>query len=112
MENLVSDLDTIITKLQLLKTDRQQLRSKNKQLEVQLNHLKVEIDQYKTKYINLKKEKEELVGKVNNPLSSNKGDSTDIEVNTVQQKSVDTLKLQLDEFIENIDQCIQIIQAK
>ncbi len=112
MENLKVDLDEIISKLQKLKIDRRRLKAENNQLEVQLNLLKVEVDHYKTEYTNLKKEKEELVGKVNNPLSSNKGDSTDIEVNTVQQKSVDTLKLQLDEFIENIDQCIQIIQAK
>jgi phage shock protein A len=110
MENLVSDLDTIITKLQLLKTDRQQLRSKNKQLEVQLNHLKVEIDQYKTKYINLKKEKEELEGKVNHSLSSKSDDSSIGQEQSA--KKVESLKLQLDEFIEDIDQCIQIIQAK
>ncbi|MFZ1750159.1 MAG: hypothetical protein WAU01_08210 [Saprospiraceae bacterium] len=116
MENLVQNLDEILLKVQLLHDGYLGILSKNENLESEINDLKVEVESYKSEILTLKKEiekKEESVIKstlspTNDKSLAEAKDSLSIN----SEMSNDKIKLQLDEFIEDIDQCIQIIQAK
>jgi len=81
-------------------------------LELKFSALKVEADHYKLKL----KEQIEGEGKDIKTTLSTSDNSDSIKVNSLSfsNKNIDTeqIKLRLDEFIEDIDQCIQIIQAK
>jgi SMC interacting uncharacterized protein involved in chromosome segregation len=115
MENLIKNLDEILESVQQLKESYQHLTDENKKLEVQLSHLKVETDRYKNEISELKKELEEKAeAEINTTLSTT--DKTAQEGPDVhrqhQNVTNERIRLQLDGFIEEIDQCIQIIQAK
>ena len=115
MKNLVQNLDKILEVSGEIKTKYQDLKKKNRELEVQLSDLKVEADQYKQEIIYLKKELEEKSEKENNSMLSQTDNSSveSIAILKQEQKANNNrIQLQLDEFIEDIDQCIQIIQAK
>lgn len=115
MKNLIKNLDEILKSVTELKTGYQFLVKNNKKLEVQLSDLKVEADQYKQEIIYLKKELEEKSEKENNSMLSQTDNSSveSIAILKQEQKANNNrIQLQLDEFIEDIDQCIQIIQAK
>ncbi len=115
MKNLIQNLDEILKSVTKLKIGYQFLVKNNKELEVQLSDLKVEADQYKQEIIYLKKEQEEKSEKENNSmlLQTDNSSVDSIAVLKQEQKNKNArIQLQLDEFIEDIDQCIQIIQAK
>ena len=110
MENLVKNLDEIITKLHKLKEENRRLRSENKKMEVQLSNLKVEADQYKSQYLNITNQREDKA-----QIKVSQQDIKSDNSNTIMASNIDDIEIvkhQLDIFIEDIDQCIQIIQAK
>ena len=92
------------------------MKSDKENLEVQLSNLKVEADLYKLEINKLKKEREEIVAEdIKTTLStSGNTDNTPGDLNSEQPKiaNAEQIKMQLDGFIEDIDQCIQIIQTK
>jgi cell shape-determining protein MreC len=113
-KNLIQSLDKILEISSKVRSKYQDLRKKNVELEVQLSDLKVEADQYKQENIKLKKELGERI-KGDNKTMLVKTDSSSPDISTsgdVADAKNQQIKLQLDEFIEEIDQCIQIIQAK
>ena len=115
MKNLKQNLDEILKSVTELKTGYQVLVKNNKELEVQLSDLKVEADQYKQEIIDLKKKLEEKSEKENHSMLLQTDYSSEDSIATLkmEQKTNNArIQLQLDEFIEDIDQCIQIIQAK
>ena len=98
MKNLIQNLDEILKSVTELKTGYQFLVKNNKQ-----------------EIIYLKKELEEKSEKENNSMLSQTDNSSveSIAILKQEQKANNNrIQLQLDEFIEDIDQCIQIIQAK
>ncbi|MBP6540128.1 MAG: hypothetical protein KA234_07345 [Saprospiraceae bacterium] len=114
MENLVKNLDEIITKLHKLKEENRRLRSENKKMEVQLSNLKVEADQYKSQYLNITNQREDKAQIKFNSVVSQQDIKSD-NSNTIMASNIDDIEIvkhQLDIFIEDIDQCIQIIQAR
>ncbi len=106
--NTGKQLSDILSQVKKLRKAYEVLVKTNKQLEDQLSHLKVEADQYKHENINLKKELEEPVGK--SKSLSLKNDDT--AVGSTEDDKNRQMRLQLDECIKDIDQCIQIMQAK
>jgi len=115
MENLIQNLDVILKSVTEMKAGYQRLKKNNAQLEVQISDLKVEADKYIQEIIKLKKELDERAEVENISMLSleDKTSAISIEALKEEQKSKNaSIKLQLDEFIEDIDQCIQIIQAK
>lgn len=112
MQNLAENLEVIIEKTKRLVNEYHLLKAENVKLEVQLSHLKVEADQYK-KMAEQKMaiEEEEIVEdkteskKIVDIADQNKADQ---EGHTPENKQ---LKIKLDEFIEDLDQCIHIIQS-
>lgn len=115
MKNISQNLDAILKSVISVKTKYHYLKQRNKEIEVQLSDLKVEADHYKQEIIKLKKELEEIEGKVKYSKLSIKDESSVVIVESFKQeqdKNNAQIKLQIDEFIEDIDQCIQIIQSK
>jgi len=115
MKNLSQNLDEILKSVTELKTGYQVLYKNNKELEVHFSNLKVEADQYKQEILHLRKELEEMVMKENHSmlLQTDNLSQAVIEAKSTENKSNSAkIQMQLDEFIEDIDQCIQIIQAK
>ncbi|MBL0101416.1 MAG: hypothetical protein IPP49_16400 [Saprospiraceae bacterium] len=114
MENLVQNLDEILAGINKLREAYIILEEEKNKIEVHLSDLKVEADQYKQENIKLKKELGERI-KGDNKTMLVKTDSSSPDISTsgdVADAKNQQIKLQLDEFIEEIDQCIQIIQAK
>jgi len=105
--NLNRQLDEILIEVRKLRAGYESLAAANSKYEVQLSDLKVEADQYKQENIKLKKELEAKREVKNSKLSQSEDKS---DSSGTDDKS--GMKLQLDEFIKDIDQCIQIIQAK
>lgn len=98
-----------------MKSGYQRLSEINVGLEIQLSHLKVETDQYKEEILKLKKELKDKAEAENIVMLSQSGSSDKSKISasdTDQNVKNAQIKLQLDEFIEDIDQCIQIIQSK
>ncbi|MBK8626663.1 MAG: hypothetical protein IPN86_14170 [Saprospiraceae bacterium] len=116
MENLIAQLGEIFEKVLKLKTKYLLLKSEKQNLEVQLNHLKVEVDQYKSEIVKIKKEQE---GRVAEDIKTTLSTSEDSNLEPIFSKqeqlksaNIEQVKLQLDDFLEDIDQCIQVIQNK
>lgn len=105
--NLNGQLEEILKEVRKLRSGYETLAAANRQYEVQLSDLKVEADQYKKENIKLKKELEEKVEGKNSKLSQ-----SDVRSESSGKGDDAQIKLQLDDFIKDIDQCIQIIQAK
>lgn len=115
MENMINNLDEILKSVIDIRMKYQLLKQRNKDIEVQLSDLKVEADHYKNEIINLKKELDEKEKSVKYSMPVNTDESSKTEVESIRQhqETVNAkMKLQIDEFIEDIDQCIQIIQSK
>lgn len=116
MENLTHKLDFILEKTQKMQSDFKNLKSEKQKLEVQFSHLKVEADHYKKAYLHLKKEQEEANSKeVKNAISvEDDKPKTDPKLLMGDTKPLNTMQIkdQLNGLIEDINQCIQIIQAK
>lgn len=116
MENLIKNLDDIFEKVQKLKSNYQKLKSEKESLEVQLSTLKVETDHYKSALEKIKKEQEELVEvDIKTTLSTSENPSKLLirdKDEPLKNATIEQVRLQLDGFIEDIDQCIQIIQNK
>lgn len=116
MENLIKNLDEIFEKVQKLKSSYKKLKSEKENLEVQLSTLKVETDYYKSALAKIKKEQEELVEvDIKTTLSTSENPEKilirDMD-EPLKNDTIEQVRLQLDGFIEDIDQCIQIIQNK
>lgn len=115
MENLVQNLDEILAGINKLREAYIILEEEKNKIEVHLSDLKVEADQYKQEIIDLKKKLEEKSEKENHSMLLQTDYSSEDSIATLkmEQKTNNArIQLQLDEFIEDIDQCIQIIQAK
>ncbi len=112
MENLFSRLESVLAKLHELKLNYQKLKAEKQDLELRFSHLKVETEQYKLK---LEERKEGERKDIKTTLSTSvNSDSIKVDSMSYSNKNIDAeqIKLRLDEFIEDIDQCIQIIQTK
>ena len=115
MENMIQNLDEILKSVTDIRMKYQLLKQKNNLIETQLSDLKVEAGQYKQEIINLKKELDERGESVKYSMLVNTDEPSVTEVESIkleQKTANDKIKLQLDEFINDIDQCIQIIQSK
>lgn len=113
MENLTENLDEILASVHHLKEKFQHLKAKNQEMLGQINDLKVEVEQCKTENLKLKqtleKRKERTLDSTDSAFNMISG--ADQKIGKMQLNP-DQIKLQLDDFIEEIDQCIQIIQTK
>jgi seryl-tRNA synthetase len=115
MENMIQQLDELLNSVGKLRAKYQVLKNINHQNEVQLSTLKVEADQYKQEISKLKKELKEKEEEIQNSMLSvhNKSSVDAVETDSQEKNKQNSLiQLQLDAFIEDIDQCIQIIQSK
>jgi len=116
MENMViQGLDEILEGMQKLKDQYNRLELRNQELESEYSILKVEAEQYIQENILLKKEVEEKAIVLEKPIlvPTEQSQTVDIEALKLEQKQKNAqIKLQLDGFVEEIDQCIQIIQTK
>ena len=115
MKNLIQNLDEILKSVTELKTGYQFLVKNNKELEVQLSDLKVEADQYKNQINLLQRELENRAKEDKNSMLSITDDVSEDAVQILKQKQNiknAEIKKQLDMFIDDIDQCIQIVQKK
>ncbi|MBK7633405.1 MAG: hypothetical protein IPJ13_03265 [Saprospiraceae bacterium] len=84
-------------------------------MEVQLSDLKVEADQYKNQINLLQRELENRAKEDKNSMLSITDDVSEDAVQILKQKQNiknAEIKKQLDMFIDDIDQCIQIVQKK
>lgn len=113
MQNLAENLELIIEKTKRLVNEYQLLKAENEKLEVQLSHLKVEADQYKNMALQkIVIEEEEIAeDKIESKIKVDIEDQNIAEVLDGQSPDSKQLKIKLDEFIEDLDQCIQIIQS-
>lgn len=113
MQNLAENLELIIGKTKRLLDEYQLLKAENEKLEVQLSHLKVEADTYKniTQQKSAIEEEEIVVDKTESKVKLDIVDQNNAVVNDVISSDSKQLKFKLDEFIEDLDQCIQIIQS-
>jgi hypothetical protein len=113
MQNLAENLELIIEKTKRLVNEYQLLKAENEKLEVQLSHLKVEADQYKKMAEQkIAIEEEEIVEvKKESEIKVDIADQNKAEVDEGKTPDNKQLKIKLDEFIEDLDQCIQIIQS-
>ncbi|MBK8054741.1 MAG: hypothetical protein IPK35_16120 [Saprospiraceae bacterium] len=114
-KNLIQSLDKILEISSKVRSKYQDLRKKNVELEVQLSDLKVEADQYKNQINLLQRELENRVKEDKNSMLSITDDVSEDAVQILKQKQNiknAEIKKQLDMFIDDIDQCIQIVQKK
>ncbi|MBK9735857.1 MAG: hypothetical protein IPO92_13205 [Saprospiraceae bacterium] len=116
MENiLIHKLDEVLTSVERLKEKYKLLSGQNEILTNQISILKVETEKYKQEIKKIKEasEKKDVDGVISILPKSDVPSSEEIEALKNEQKEKNAqIKLQLDGFIEDIDQCIQIIQAK
>jgi hypothetical protein len=114
-KNLIQSLDKILEISSKVRSKYQDLMKKNVELEVQLSDLKVEADQYKNQINLLQRELENRVKEDKNSMLSITDDVSEDAVQILKQKQNiknAEIKKQLDMFIDDIDQCIQIVQKK
>lgn len=115
MENLIKDLDNILELSHIFKAKYQKLKDKNTILEVQLSNLKVEADQYKNQINLLQKALEESEAKDKNAMLSVTDELSEVVITDAiladSTKNAE-IKKQLDLFIDDIDECIQLVQKK
>lgn len=112
---MIQSLDKILEISSKVRSKYQDLRKKNVELEVQLSDLKVEADQYKNQINLLQRELENRVKEDKNSMLSITDDVSEDAVQILKQKQNiknAEIKKQLDMFIDDIDQCIQIVQKK
>jgi hypothetical protein len=112
---LIQSLDKILEISSKVRSKYQDLMKKNVELEVQLSDLKVEADQYKNQINLLQRELENRVKEDKNSMLSITDDVSEDAVQILKQKQNiknAEIKKQLDMFIDDIDQCIQIVQKK
>lgn len=115
MKNLIPQLDQILEISNQINIKYRALKEKNKELEVQLSDLKVEADQYINQINLLQQELENREKEVNNSKLSAIDNISNDEIAILKQKQSlknEEVKQQLDMFIDEIDQCIQIVQKK
>lgn len=116
MENLITNLDDVLKMVQKLRSNYLKLKSENESLEIQLSNLKVEADHYKSQLEKIKSEQEEKVEvDTKTKLSTSENPTNHLTTNmdeSSKNATIEQVKLQLEGFIEDIDQCIQIIQTK
>lgn len=115
MENLIQKLNNILEISNEFKEKYHNLKIKNKELEVQLSDLKVEADQYKFQINQLQRELEQREQEDKISMLSITNDISKEETCTKQQQQdlkVAAIKNHLDMFIDDIDQCIQLVQKK
>ncbi|MFZ1455974.1 MAG: hypothetical protein WAT46_08025 [Saprospiraceae bacterium] len=114
-KNLIQSLDKILEISSKVRSKYRDLRKKNVELEVQLSDLKVEADQYKNQINLLQRELENRAKEDKNSMLSITDDVSEDAVQILKQKQNiknAEIKKQLDMFIDDIDQCIQIVQKK
>ena len=99
MENLVKNLDEIITKLHKLKEENRRLRSENKKMEVQLSNLKVEADQYKSQYLNITNQREDKAQIKFNSVVSQQDIKSD-NSNTIMASNIESIDVILQKIVE------------
>lgn len=112
---MIQSLDKILEISSKVRSKYQDLMKKNVELEVQLSDLKVEADQYKNQINLLQRELENRVKEDKNSMLSITDDVSEDAVQILKQKQNiknAEIKKQLDMFIDDIDQCIQIVQKK
>lgn len=116
MENMViQGLDDILKGMEKLKDQYHSLKLRNQELERQNSFLKVETEQYIQENIVLKKEVEEKAIELEKAklVPAEQPLTVDIEALKDEHKQKNAqIQLRLDGFVEEIDQCIQIIQTK
>lgn len=110
MFGIEQKLDEIKTKLQNILEENLRLNAENQQLKEDVELLKVEASLEKKVDLNINKEQEEKE-EVKDEFSTSIN-PTAIFDESVAQKDTAQLKMKLDEFIEDIDQCIHIIKSE
>ena len=106
-KNLIQSLDKILEISSKVRSKYQDLRK--------LSDLKVEADQYKNQINLLQRELENRAKEDKNSMLSITDDVSEDSVQILKQKQNiknAEIKKQLDMFIDDIDQCIQIVQKK
>jgi hypothetical protein len=112
VNNVVQDLESVIAGIQELKNKYQHLSLQNKELQHQISLLKVETENKNIENIKIKEELERIAEVRNNSVVLTSVKPTDNVQEIADMDNNAKVKIALDGFIEEIDQCIQIIQAK
>jgi len=125
MENsLLTTLDQVINSIKLLKERHAITDLKVKEYEEQIELLKVEVDIYKEELTNIKIATEtknvKIAREINTPIHLSSPDETKVNKNLPQSQPLsgsssdnnEQLKIELDGFIEELDQCIKTIVTK
>jgi hypothetical protein len=107
MEDLLQRLDRIQVKVETLKSDNRELLDEKLRLNKDVSSLKVENELYKQEIETLQKELEVLKG--GNYVRASEGVNLSDAATTNTETS--DIRKQLNDCIEEIDQCIQIIKT-
>lgn len=117
MENTVKNLDIIIQKVSKLMDAYHDLKAENETMRDQIGLLKVEAENYKSQIeqnnnINIATPGKVEDQKVAKQLTNQISDISEVRSASPHQgqQQPELLKMQLDEIIDELDQCIHIIQ--
>ncbi|KXK39612.1 MAG: hypothetical protein J5I52_08290 [Saprospiraceae bacterium] len=117
MENTVKNLDIIIQKVSKLMDAYHDLKAENETMRDQISLLKVEVENYKSQIeqnnnINIATPGKVEDQKVAKQLTNQISDISEVRSASPHQgqQQPELLKMQLDEIIDELDQCIHIIQ--
>ena len=113
-------MENIITKLEDLEKKLEAFVKKYRNLEIEYKILKEERDELhnklKSNTVNNKILKEESEKMENDVLSENEQKQVETDTkavsNTVQKSDVKQIRLELNSYIADLDQCIEIIQSR
>lgn len=110
MENWTEHLELLSAKVKNLLGAFHNLKSENESLKSEISHLKVEIDQLKTQELNINTKQADREQTVSSHSVKESVTPSGIFQDTKNQDHT-RLRTQLDEIIEDLDRCIQIIQT-
>ncbi|MCZ2101868.1 MAG: hypothetical protein LC107_10070 [Chitinophagales bacterium] len=112
MENWNEKLEIISGKVRNLLDAFHRLQSENSSQKEEINRLKVEIDQIRAQKNNINSEQTNQVTTVIEQSANRSDDTTGVQHHSdFKNQKNDHVKTQLDEIIEDLDRCIQIIQT-
>lgn len=112
MENWTKQLELLSEKVKNLLGAFHSLKSENDTLKSEINHLKVEIGQLRTQELNINTKQADREQTVSTH-SVNESDTRSGISDEMKHKNLENTRLrtQIDEIIEDLDRCIQIIQT-
>lgn len=117
MENTVKNLDIIIQKVSKLMDAYHDLKAENETMRDQIGLLKVEAENYKSQIEQNNNINIATPGKVEDQKGAKQLTNQISDISEVRsasphqgQQQPELLKMQLDEIIDELDQCIHIIQ--